>query len=317
MVHPATRSQCARRKGRDDASSTVSELDTDLEPDLFSLVSSSVSEDGCNQQAQRTPQRTRLDDALELQLILDIDEAGGIKSAFNLAAICDKREGLFGETGSPERTKVQKRVSYWKSFPERYYFRRSELGIRTVSANKRKPPSQRVKVPVSHRRKQDPTSPSPKKLSGANPPPSEQPRRRRSGGAFEDVDDNPDKQFLLRFAELKLNMSSARFSTENDLAVDSETKDRVRGTYGMRAATPVELFAYFAILFDLSHRRRQTTTSTKSFQSILRCCRSLPSCGVALCFKLCATITTVFEALLQMGFSSTATGSRSTSWTAR
>jgi hypothetical protein len=150
-VHPATRSQCTRRKGRDDAStSTVSELDTDLEPDLFSLVSSSVSEDGCDEQAQRTPQRTRLDDALELQLILDIDEAGGIKSAFNLAAICDKREGLFGETGSPERTKVQKRVSNWKSFPERYYFRRSELGIRTMSANKRKPPSQRVKVPVSH-----------------------------------------------------------------------------------------------------------------------------------------------------------------------
>jgi hypothetical protein len=240
MVHPAARSQCARRfQQRDDAStSTASELDTDLEPDLFSLVASSVSEDVCHEQAQSTPQgqRTRLDDAVELQLILDIDEAGGIKSAFRLVEICNSRPDLYGVASSNQRTRIQNRVNYWKNFPERYYVRRSELGIRTVSAKKRKPPSQRVKV-ASRPSKREPTPPSPKKPSGANTS-SGRPRRRQSEEDDCDHDCDPDERFLHRFAELKLNMSSARFSMENDLNVDSETKDRVRGTYGMRAATP-------------------------------------------------------------------------------
>jgi hypothetical protein len=170
-----------------------------------------------------------LDDSVELQLILDIDEAGGIKSAFNLVAICENREDLFGEAGSPERIRVQKRVSYWKSFPERYYFRRAELGIRTVSAKKRKPPSQRVKVPVSPHLKQEPTSPRPKNPSGANLSSGE---RRQCQREEPNNDRNTDheEQFHLRFAELKLNMSS-RFSIENDLAVDAETKARIRGMY--------------------------------------------------------------------------------------
>jgi hypothetical protein len=143
--------------------------------------------------------------------------------------ICENREDLFGEAGSPERIRVQKRVSYWKSFPERYYFLRAELGIRTASAKKRKPPSQRVKVPVSPHLKQEPTSPRPKNPSGANLSSGER-RRCQREEPNNDRNTDHDEHFHLRFAELKLNTSS-RFSIENNLAVDAETKARIRGMY--------------------------------------------------------------------------------------
>jgi hypothetical protein len=226
MVHPATRSQCSQRlhsQSRGD-SSTESEVDQDIESDLFSLGTSSHSNAG-DEQSQPARERSRLDEKVELQLILDIDEAGGIKSAFRLVEICNHRPHLFGVASSTQRTRIQKRVNYWKDFPERYYFRRSELGIRTVSAKKRKP--QRFKGAVARPSKHEPTPPSPKKPSTFGRP---RQRRREEDDCDRDCD-RDDKQFLHRFAELKLNMASARFSIENDLAVDAETKARIRGMY--------------------------------------------------------------------------------------
>lgn len=242
MVHRATRPQCKRRPQPRGDSSIESEVEDNIEQDLFSLGASSHSYIGDEQPETDRKQRIRLDESVEHQLILDIDEAGGIKSAFSLVDICNSREHLFGAPSSPQRVRIQKRVDYWKSYPERYYFRRRDLGIRTVSAKKHQPQSPHVKAPVPNRREHKPFSPSPKKPPGANTS-SGRPCRRQKEDFDLDRDERDrdehdrdehdrNEQFLHRFSELKLNMASARFSLANDLAVDPETKDRVRGTYG-------------------------------------------------------------------------------------
>jgi hypothetical protein len=153
-----------------------------------------------------------LPDTVERQVIEDIEESGGLTSGFKLLNLCKAREDLYGEAGSERRKRIQKRVVYWKKFPERYYYRLRELGVRLGCAKKKQSPSPAKPPRVSSHRKQQ-------------TPPVTKPSHKRS----EDQGDRDDctglDVFISDFS--RLNMSG-RFEFESDLSIDAETKERIR-----------------------------------------------------------------------------------------
>lgn len=69
----------------------------------------------------RTPEKARgIPQRVETELFTDIEAFGGIDSA-SLAFICDRKPGVYGESGSSLRKQIQNKVAYWKRYDCKQY----------------------------------------------------------------------------------------------------------------------------------------------------------------------------------------------------
>ena len=74
-----------------------------------------------NISATRTPEKARgIPQRVETELFTDIEAFGGIGSA-SLAFICDRKPGVYGESGSSLRKQIQNKVAYWKRYNCKHY----------------------------------------------------------------------------------------------------------------------------------------------------------------------------------------------------
>lgn len=98
--------------------------------------------------------------SLQRQLLLDIDEKGGLFS-FKLSALCNKKSDIYGAAGTALRRSVQNRVTYWKGLkPEKFEEIKRHLFAGSYSAN-----VSTARLPVSSPRLFSPSSLKKKTLS--------------------------------------------------------------------------------------------------------------------------------------------------------